>query len=60
MEFDPDGTPTGRQWPYNWPTTNGPADMTYNWNTGMLWSMNVNTGVSNCIYEIDPEQRPDG
>lgn len=59
-EFAPDGTATGRQWPYNWPTTNGPADMTYNWNTGMLWSMNVNTGVSNCIYEIDPNSGPTG
>ncbi len=60
MEFDPDGTATGRQWQFNWPTTNGPADMTYNWNTGMLWTMNVNTGVSNCIYEIDPSSGPTG
>ncbi|NJD60839.1 MAG: hypothetical protein FIA98_15710, partial [Anaerolineae bacterium] len=59
-EYAPDGTATGRQWSYNWPTTNGPADMTYNWNTGMLWTMNVNTGVSNCIYEIDPNSGPTG
>jgi hypothetical protein len=59
-EFATDGTATGRQWPYSWPTTNGPADMTYNWNTGMLWSMNINTGVSNCIYEIDPNSGPTG
>ena len=56
VEHQRDGTPTGHAWPYNWPTLGsyGPADFTFNWNTGRLWVMNVNTGQDNCIHEIDP------
>jgi hypothetical protein len=53
-EYSIYGTPTGRVYPHTSPHTNGPADMAYNWNTDMMWIMNVNTGVANCIYEIDP------
>lgn len=59
-EFTPDGTATGRSYPYSWNPANGPADATYNWNTGMLWVMNIATGASNCIYEIDPASGPTG
>jgi hypothetical protein len=50
-EYAPDGTATGRQWPYSWPTANGPADMTYNWNTGSCECINT---VCPTASEIDP------
>jgi len=53
-EYTVAGSPTGISWPFTWSPIFGPADATFNWNTGMLWIMNVETGVSNCIYEIDP------
>ena len=53
-EFQPDGAYTGRRWPHTAPHTSGPADLAYNWNTGMLWALNVNSGQANCIYEVDP------
>jgi len=53
-EFLPSGSSTGRSYPHTSPHSVGPADIAYNWRTGMLWSMNVNSSVSNCIYEIDP------
>ncbi len=56
VEHLPNGTPTGRVQPYTWPTMDayGPADAAFNWNTGMLWLMNVTVGAGNCIYEVDP------
>ncbi|MCA9976533.1 MAG: carboxypeptidase regulatory-like domain-containing protein, partial [Anaerolineales bacterium] len=53
-EFSANGTPTGVVHNYTWNPSNGPGDATYNWNTGKLWVMNINSGVSNCIYEMDP------
>jgi uncharacterized repeat protein (TIGR01451 family) len=53
-EFTTAGAATGRSYPHSAPHSVGPADMAYDWKTGMLWAMNVNSGVSNCIYEIDP------
>lgn len=53
-EFTPQGVSTGRSHPHTAPHIIGPVDMAYNWNTGMLWVMNVNPGVANCIYEVDP------
>jgi uncharacterized membrane protein len=51
-EYAPDGTPTGRSWPYPWSPTYGPADDAFNWNTGMVWTLDV--GGDNCLYEMDP------
>ncbi|MBI5565986.1 MAG: carboxypeptidase regulatory-like domain-containing protein, partial [Chloroflexi bacterium] len=59
-EVTPAGVATGRSYPYSWNPANGPADGAYNWKTGMLWVMNTNTGVANCIYEIDPANGPTG
>ena len=28
--------------------------MTFNRNTGTIWLMNIASGVSNCLYEMDP------
>lgn len=54
-EFTPAGVQTGRSRLFSWNPTYGPADAAFNWNTGMLWIMNVDTaGANNCIYEIDP------
>jgi uncharacterized repeat protein (TIGR01451 family) len=50
------GSSTGRSHLHSPPHSSGPADMSYNWNTGNFWIMNVNTGIANCIYEIDPDQ----
>ncbi len=55
FEFSQIGEPTGRTYDQTLPHSSGPADMAYNWNSGNLWIMNVNTGVANCIYEIDPD-----
>ncbi|MBP7688632.1 MAG: carboxypeptidase regulatory-like domain-containing protein, partial [Thermoflexales bacterium] len=60
FEFTPTGTPSGRSQSYTWAPTNGPADAAYNKNTGTLWVMNINTGVSNCIFEVDPATGPTG
>ena len=51
-EYTPDGTYTGQSWPYTWNPANGPADLTFNWNTGMLWVMDV--AGDDCIHEVDP------
>ncbi|MBN1584736.1 MAG: carboxypeptidase regulatory-like domain-containing protein, partial [Anaerolineae bacterium] len=51
-EYQPDGTPTGRSHPYDWSLFYGPADSAFNWNTGMLWSLDV--GGDNCLHEMDP------
>jgi hypothetical protein len=53
-EYSPAGAPTGRTHPYVWGPDNGPADMTFNRNTGTIWLMNIASGVSNCLYEMDP------
>lgn len=52
FEYTPDGTPTGRSWPYIWSPASGPADSAFNWNTGMVWTLDV--GDDNCIHEMDP------
>lgn len=49
--FALDGTP-GVSYPYTWNPLNGPGDATYNWNTGMLWVLDI--GQGNCIHEVDP------
>jgi uncharacterized repeat protein (TIGR01451 family) len=54
-EYTPAGAATGRSWPQTAAHSFGPADLAYNWNTGNLWIMNVNTGIANCIYEIAPD-----
>jgi hypothetical protein len=59
-EYSANGAPTGNTLSFSWPHTNGPADATRNWNTGMMWIMNVFTGTANCIYEVDPTQGPTG
>lgn len=51
-QYDQNGVP-GTTHPYTWTPTNGPADATYNPNTGTYWVMNVNSGVANCIFEMD-------
>jgi hypothetical protein len=51
-KYGVDGTPGGVSYPYTWNPQNGPADATYNWNTGMLWVMDVAQG--DCIHEVDP------
>ncbi len=53
-EYDVAGLPTGRSWPHIPLHNAGPADLAFNWNTGKLWVMNVNTGIANCIFEIAP------
>jgi hypothetical protein len=60
FEYLPNGTATGHTYPFSWTHSSGPADVTFNWNTGKLWIMNVNAGVANCIYEIDPVTGPTG
>ncbi len=52
FEYLPDGTFTGRSWPYAYGPSNGPADGAFNWNTGMIWIAAVGDG--DCIHEIDP------
>jgi Carboxypeptidase regulatory-like domain len=54
VEYDVFGAPTGRSFPLAMPHQYGPADMTYNSNTGMLWIMGVGTGKGNCVFEFDP------
>ncbi len=53
VEYQPDGSPTGREYAYDWNPGFGPADMTYNARTGMIWVMDV--GTDNCIHELDPD-----
>ncbi len=55
FEFEEIGTPTGRNIPHSLTHISGPGDLAYNWNSGKIWVMNINTGVSNCIYEVDPQ-----
>lgn len=57
-EYSTDGTATGVVYPYPWNPTNGPGDLTYNWNTGNLWVLDIGTG--NCIHEIDPSSGATG
>ncbi len=52
FEYAPDGMSTGRSWPYTWSPTYGPADSAFNWNTGMVWTLDV--GSDDCIHEMDP------
>jgi hypothetical protein len=52
FEYAPDGTPTGRSWPYTWNPASGPADSAFNWNTGMIWTLDV--GGDDCIHEMNP------
>jgi N-acetylneuraminic acid mutarotase len=51
-EYQSDGTATGTNWPHTWNPSNGPADATFNQNTGTVWSLDV--GGDDCIHEIDP------
>jgi hypothetical protein len=51
-EYLPDGTPTGRSYLYSWTPTYGPADSAFNWNTGMVWTVDV--GGDDCLHEMDP------
>jgi DNA-binding beta-propeller fold protein YncE len=51
-EYLPTGSQTGRAHFYTWSPFDGPADATFNWNTNMLWIMDV--GSDNCIHEINP------
>jgi hypothetical protein len=60
LEFSTSGIPTGRVQMYDWPTTSGPADAAYDWNTGRLWLANINSGVDDCIHEVDPATGPTG
>ncbi|MCP4540856.1 MAG: hypothetical protein GY832_27280 [Chloroflexi bacterium] len=53
VEFQTDGTPTGRWYGYPWGPNFGPADMAYNPNTGMIWMLDVAT--DNCVHELDPD-----
>lgn len=50
--FTVDGSHTGVTYPYSWAPENGPADATYNWNTGNLWILDV--GTDNCLHEMSP------
>jgi uncharacterized repeat protein (TIGR01451 family) len=52
IEYAPNGTATGRLWTHTL-NPNGPADLTFNFNTGMAWIMNV-ASPDNCIYEMNP------
>ena len=51
-EYLPDGTPTGVSHPYTWGPIYGPADSAFNWNAGMVWTLDV--GGDDCIHEMDP------
>lgn len=51
-EYQFNGTPTGNSWPYTWSPLYGPADSTFNWRTGMVWTVDV--GLDDCIHEMDP------
>jgi hypothetical protein len=51
FEYETDGTITGRSHQYDWSPWAGPADSAFNWNTGMLWTLDV--GLDNCIHEMD-------
>ena len=51
--YTPDGTYTGVNFLADWGPINGPADDTYNSNTGMIWTLDV--GSDNCIHEMDPD-----
>ncbi len=54
-EFTTNGLFNGRSFVHTMPHQYGPADLAYNWNSGMIWVMNVNTEEQkNCIYELDP------
>jgi PKD repeat protein len=59
-EYSPAGAPTGRTQDFTWTHSSGPGDFAYNWNTGNIWVMNINTGVNNCIYEVNPATGPTG
>jgi|GEM_PF-343040 len=54
-EYSEAGVASGRSWSHTAPHSSGPADLAYNWHTGNIWVMNVNTGIANCIYEVDPD-----
>jgi DNA-binding beta-propeller fold protein YncE len=49
----PDGTYVGPSPAYAWSPGAGPADFTYNANTGKLWVMDVEG--DSCLHEVDPE-----
>ena len=51
-EYLPNGTPTGLSYPYSWSPVLGPADDAFDWNTRLLWTLDV--GGDNCIHEMDP------
>jgi subtilisin family serine protease len=51
-EYQENGAATGVSHAYTWNPSSGPADFTYNINTGMVWVMAV--GGSNCTYELNP------
>ncbi|MFQ6102180.1 MAG: proprotein convertase P-domain-containing protein [Anaerolineae bacterium] len=51
-EYTTAGAQTGRSHSYSWTPALGPADAAFNWNTGMLWIMDVDE--DDCIHEIDP------
>ena len=53
-EYSRAGVATGRFHTYTWAPASGPADGAFNWNTGRMFVMNVQTGVANCIFEMDP------
>jgi len=56
FEYSTAGATTGRGWTYSWPdlSSSGPADAAVNWQTGKIWTLNINSGIDNCIHEIDP------
>jgi hypothetical protein len=54
VEYGLGGAPTGRSYPIPWTPGYGPADLTYNRNTGMIWAVDV--GTDNCIHELDPDR----
>ncbi len=53
-EYSQAGVATGRSHEFTWMPENGPGDAAFNWNTGMLWVMNVDSNGNNCLYEMDP------
>ncbi len=59
-EYSRTGVATGRFYGFTWAPANGPADAAFNWNTGRIWVMNIASGVSNCIREINPSTGPTG
>jgi hypothetical protein len=59
-EYSQAGVATGRNYGFTWNPVSGPADGAFNWNTGRIFVMNVQTGVANCIFEIDPATGPTG